>query len=229
MLCSAVPIATEITCWCDLMKNLRHFIWDFDGTLFDTYPVIIEDLNLALGEFGHSCRTLEAMRLMQGRLAHAQTFYAEKFGIPMEELVAAYDRHHARANRELRAAPVAGVQAVLEAIRNTGGHNYIFSHRNPAETGLYLEKYGLSHYFTHIIGPGSEGFAEKPAPDSVVYLMDRYAMAPGETVMVGDRECDLGSGRSAGIRTAHLVCPMAPETLNCDWRFESFKEMLTQL
>ena len=37
------------------MKNIRHFIWDFDGTLFDTYPVIIEDLNLALREFGFGC------------------------------------------------------------------------------------------------------------------------------------------------------------------------------
>ena len=208
------------------MKNIRHFIWDFDGTLFDTYPVIIEDLNLALHEFGHSCHTLEAMHLMQGRLAHAQKFYADKFGIPMDALVAAYERHHSRANRELRAEPMAGVQAVLEAIRASGRHNYIFSHRKPEETQLYLEKYGLTQYFTHVIGPGSEGFSEKPAPDAVLYLMDKYGMTAGETVMVGDRECDLGSGRSAGIRTAHLICPLAPETLDCNWRFESFAQML---
>lgn len=212
-----------------MMQKIQHFIWDFDGTLFDTYPVIIEDLNLALHEFGHSCDTLEAMRLMQGRLAHAQKFYADKFGIPMEALVAAYERHHSQANRELRAAPMAGVREVLAAIRASGRHSYIFSHRKPEETALYLEKYGLSQYFTHIIGPGSEGFAEKPAPHSVLYLMEKYAMAADETVMVGDRECDLGSGRNAGILTAHLVCSMAPETLDCNWRFEGFEQMLTEL
>lgn len=208
------------------MKNIRHFIWDFDGTLFDTYPVIIEDLDLALREFGHRCDTLEAMKLMQGRLIHAQKFYAEKFGIPLEAVVEGYERYHARANRELRAEPMAGVRQALEAILSAGGHNYIFSHRKPVETKLYLEKYGLSHCFTDIIGPGAEGFAEKPAPDAVEYLVNKYGMAREETVMVGDRECDLGSGRGAGIRTAHLVCAMAPETLNCDWRFESFAEML---
>ena len=144
----------------------------------------------------------------------------------MDTLVAAYERHHSQANRELRAEPMAGVRAVLEAIRASGRHSYIFSHRKPEETQLYLEKYGLSQYFTHVIGPGSEGFAEKPAPDAVLYLMDKYGMTAGETVMVGDRECDLGSGRSAGIRTAHLICPLAPETLDCNWRFESFAQML---
>ena len=33
------------------MHRLVHFIWDFDGTLFDTYPVIIEDLRGALAVF----------------------------------------------------------------------------------------------------------------------------------------------------------------------------------
>lgn len=211
------------------MQTIQHFIWDFDGTLFDTYPVIIEDLNRALHEFGHSCETKEAMRLMQDRLAQAQQFYAEKYGIPMAEVAAAYERHHARSNRELLAEPMAGVREVLEAIRSSGRHSYIFSHRKPEETTDYLKKYGLSHYFTHIIGPGSEGFAWKPAPDAVLYLMARYGMTPEETVMVGDRECDLGSGRSAGIKTAHLVCPMAPEDLVCDWKFETFAQMLEQL
>jgi len=30
------------------MRDVEHFFWDFDGTLFDTYPVIIENLQLAL-------------------------------------------------------------------------------------------------------------------------------------------------------------------------------------
>lgn len=226
---SAVPIATVNACWFESMENIRHFIWDFDGTLFDTYPVIIEDLNQALREFGRGCEPKQTMKLMLGRLAHAQKFYAEQYGIPMEDVVAAYERHHARSNRELRAQPMAGVREILETVCATGRHNYIFSHRKPAETADYLEKYGLSQFFTHVIGPGSEGFAEKPAPDAVLHLMKTYRMDPAETVMVGDRECDLGSGRNAGIRTAHLVCAAIPEKLNCDWRFESFAEMAALL
>jgi HAD superfamily hydrolase (TIGR01509 family) len=211
------------------MKNLQHFIWDFDGTLFDTYPVIIEDLNRALQEFGHGCEMKEAMRLMQDRLAQAQQFYAEKYGIPMAEVAAAYERHHARSNRELLAEPMAGIREVLEAIRSSGRHSYIFSHRKPDETADYLKKYGLSHYFTHIIGPGSEGFAWKPAPDGILRLMERHGMTREDTLMIGDRDCDLGSARNAGIRTAHLICPAVPQELQCDWKLDGLRQMLEMM
>ena len=211
------------------MKNIQHFIWDFDGTLFDTYPVIIENLNLALSEFGHSCDPVEAMGLMLTRIGTAQKHYAAQFGMDLQALVERYEHYHRQANEQLRAEPMDGVLRVLETIQASGRHSYIFSHRKPEETVLYLEKYGLSSYFRDIIGPGSVGFAEKPAPDAVLYLMDKYGMAAGETAMVGDRECDLGSARNAGIQTAHLVCAAVPEWLNCTWRFESFGQMLEML
>ena len=34
------------------MKDIRHFIWDFDGTLFDTYPVIIRSMGKEATPFG---------------------------------------------------------------------------------------------------------------------------------------------------------------------------------
>ena len=43
------------------MQNIRHFIWDFDGTLFDTYPLIIQKLCLALQKYGHDCDPIEAI------------------------------------------------------------------------------------------------------------------------------------------------------------------------
>lgn len=212
-----------------VMKNIRHFIWDFDGTLFDTYPVIIENLNLALAEFGHRCDPVEAMGLMLRRIITAQRHYAAVFGIDLQALVDGYEHYHRRANEQLRAEPMAGVREVLEAISASGRHSYIFSHRKPEETTLYLEKYGLSGCFREIIGPGSEGFAEKPAPDSVRYLMEKYGVRAEQTLMVGDRDCDLGSARNAGIQTAHLVCAAVPETLECTWRLEDFKQMLELL
>lgn len=211
------------------MRNIRHFIWDFDGTLFDTYPVIIENLRLALNEFGCDCDPVQAMRLMLDTISTARSCYADQYGIDREALAAAYNRYHREATALLRAKPISGVQEVLEHIRVTGRHNYIFTHRECDETVMYLKKYGLDDYFRDIIGPNSPHFAVKPAPDAVLHLMEKYGMAPDETVMVGDRDCDLGSGRNAGIGAAHLVCAVAPEKLVCDWRLTDFSEMLTLL
>ena len=118
---------------------------------------------------------------------------------------------------------------MLEKIRATGRYSYIFTHRKNAETRLYLEKYGLDGYFRDIIGPDTPHFALKPAPDAVLYFMEKYGMDPSETVMIGDRDCDLGSGRKAGIGSVHLVCAAAPEDLVCDWRLHDFGEMLSML
>lgn len=211
------------------MRKIQHFIWDFDGTLFDTYPVIIKNLRLALGEYGCDCDPVQAMELMLDTIPAARNFYADQFGIDREELAAAYGRYHREATRQLAAEPISGVREVLERIHESGRHSYIFTHRKNEETMLYLKKYGLEDFFRDVIGPSSPQFAFKPAPDAVLYLMEKYGMCPEETVMVGDRDCDLGSGRNAGIKSAHLVCAMAPESLVCDWRLNSFEEMLAML
>lgn len=211
------------------MEQIQHFIWDFDGTLVDTYPVIIADLRSALQEYGYDCDPVETMGLMLVNIIHAAEHYARKFGLDAEELMNAYRKHHNLTVSQFSAEPMAGVAAVLAKICDSGRHNYIFTHRKNWETVAYLEKYGLDRYFRDIVGSESPCFARKPAPDGVLYLMEKYGMQPENTVMVGDRDCDLGSGRNAGVKTAHLLCPAVPEMLDCTWRLQDFDEMLTLL
>ena len=211
------------------MSHIRHFIWDFDGTLFDSYPIIIATLRAALQEYGHDCDPVEAMRLMLQNIGVAQHYYADKFGIVYEDLIETYYSHHNRLNPQLAAEPMADVEKVLKKICESGRKNYIFTHRKCSTTAQYLEKYGLSQYFTEIVGPEAPNFAYKPSPDSLLYLMDKYGMTAEDAVMVGDRDCDLGSARNAGMGTVHFVCAAVPETLSCDFRFESYQEMLLML
>ena len=211
------------------MHHIKHFIWDFDGTLFDSYPIIIATLRAALQEYGHDCDPAEAMRLMLQNIGVAQHYYADKFGIVYEDLIETYYSHHNRLNPQLAAEPMADVEKVLKKICESGRKNYIFTHRKCSTTAQYLEKYGLSQYFTEIVGPEAPNFAYKPSPDSLLYLMDKYGMTAEDAVMVGDRDCDLGSARNAGMGTVHFVCAAVPETLSCDFRFESYQEMLLML
>ncbi len=206
------------------MQHIRHFIWDFDGTLFDSYPIIIGNLRATLQDFGYDCDPVEAMTLMLHNIDHAHCYYADKFGIDKKALVDVYTRHHQSVNPMLLAKPMQDIEKVLSCICQTGRFNYIFTHRKCSTTIAYLEKYGLARYFREIIGPESACFAYKPAPDALLYLMDKYGMTAEDAVMVGDRECDLGSARNAGIGTVHYVCAVAPETLSCDFRFESYEK-----
>ena len=211
------------------MSHIRHFIWDFDGTLFDSYPIIIGNLRSALQSYGYDCDPVETMGLMLQNITVAHNHYADKFGIPREELVEAYTRFHQEVNPLLLAKPMTDIERVLAHICETGRKNYIFTHRKCSTTAQYLEKYDLDRYFQEIIGPESPCFAYKPAPDAIVYLTEKYGMSANNAVMVGDRDCDLGSARNAGIGTVHYVCAVVPETLQADYRIESYAEMLKLL
>ena len=211
------------------MKNVQHFIWDFDGTLFDTYPIIIKDLRCALREFGRDCDPVECMQLMLTNIPTARNHYADTYGIDRDELLAAYERHRKQSIELLEAQPMAGVEKVLAKICDSGRYNYIFTHSKESVIRRYLDQHGLSGYFREILGSESPYFALKPAPDAVLHLMTKYGMDAKSAAMVGDRDCDLGSARNANIGTVHYVCAAVPETLCCDWRVESFDEMCALL
>lgn len=211
------------------MKQIGHFIWDFDGTLFDTYPVIIGNLRSALKEFGFDCDYTEAMKLMLISIPNARNHYADKFGIDRKALADAYNRHHSASQSSLPALPFEGTKKVLAKIKASGRFSYIYTHRKYGECMDYLKKYGLETFFEEVIGSDSPSFSGKPNPDSVLYLMRKYGMAETDAVIIGDRECDLGSGRNAGMGTVHILCPVAHEDLVCDYRLTDIREMLELL
>ena len=211
------------------IQNISHFIWDFDGTLFDTYPVIIENIRQALQSFGFDADPKELMDKLLETVDHALSFYAEKYHIDKNTLSAAYQLQNITSNKELMALPMEGVESTLKAIQAKGCDSYIFTHRPLASTMAFLDKYDLSKYFTDFVAPATPGFARKPAPDAIEYLVNKYGIPKGKAVMIGDRELDLASGKNAGIRTAHYICKAIPQTFVCDWRFDRFADFTKAL
>lgn len=211
------------------IRSVKYFIWDFDGTLFDTYPMIMGDFRKALQSFGRDADPVELMEKLLDTVAHANGFYAEKFGIDPEALFAAYRQQLAVSNETLPSQPMANVEAVLRAVKARGGENYIFTHRASATTHAYLEQFDLLKYFADIVTPQSPCFAWKPAPDGIVYLLEKHGLSPEETAMVGDRQIDLDSGIAAGVKTVHYRCKAVPQELKCNWHFDDFLVMAQSL
>ncbi len=211
------------------LQNIQHFIWDFDGTLFDTYPVVIEDIQNALKEFGYTATPLELMGKLLKTVDHAITFYAQRFHLDKNALYEAYERNQAASNAKLLALPMDGIETLLHAIQSKGYANYIFTHRPLASTIAFLDKYDLTKYFTDFVAPQTPGFARKPAPDAIEHLIKKYQIPKEKAVMIGDRELDLASGKNAGIRTVHYICKTIPQTFDCAWRFDDFADFTKAL
>ena len=87
-----------------------------------------------------------------------------------------------------------GVKQVLERIESLGGVNLIFTNRNESIFPM-LEKAGIAGFFQEVVTAKHPRFAWKPAPDAIDYLMEAHGGTRENTVMIGDRVCDLSSGK----------------------------------
>ena len=61
-----------------------------------------------------------------------------------------------------------------------------------------LDRLGFTQYFTEII-TGDSGFARKPDPEALLYLIKMYQLDPKSTYYVGDRNLDMACAKNAGI------------------------------
>ena len=171
---------------------IENYIWDFDGMLFDTYPHTVAC-------FVETCRR-------KGRVIDPQEAY-DKFKITMWDAFAYYNTDEQtkldfyRLENDISFEPVGKpfelIPEILTFITQNGGRNFLFTHRDKV-TFEYFEKYGLTRLFTGCV-TSEMGFKLKPAPDAILYLIDRYSLDPGETAMLGDRPIDVQSGLNAGV------------------------------
>jgi HAD superfamily hydrolase (TIGR01509 family) len=178
----------------DLMY--KHVIWDFDGTLFDTYEVMGEALQMSFGNIGVKEPLDEIIRLMKISISEALNYYIGKYHID-EEFIKDYEK--TRREMELEECkPYPGVLELLNYIKESGRANYLFTHRGLSSIE-FLQKHQIYEFFTDCI-TSQHSFARKPSPAAILHLVEKYHMNPKETIMIGDRDLDILSAKNAGIQ-----------------------------
>lgn len=173
---------------------MKNFIWDFDGTLFDTYPHTVAILQRYMAERGRQYDYAALYAVCRTHMGQARAFCKADEAEWNE-----FFRREADMDQAPQAAPYPETGSVLAAVTRCGGRNFLYTHRD-AVSVKYLERFDLLKYFTGLV-TREDAFPQKPAPDAIRYLLRRYSLDPSETVMVGDREIDIRSGRNAGVHT----------------------------
>ena len=180
-------------------------LWDLDGTIFDTYPAILESFCTVHEEAnGESIDQVEALRWLKRTSKEA---FAH-FGISEEYRPRFMELDHARA--EEGSPPFDGVKTILEA----SDVNVIVTHRTQASTKELLEKWGLLHYFDEIVSPDDDGFPRKPDVAAYKYLHDKYKL----DWAIGDRALDLIPAKAVGMKT----CAFQNADIEADLHIENY-------
>lgn len=198
---------------------MKHFIWDFDGMLFDTYPHTLAAFCETCRRYGVPFTEEEVFAHLKVTVWDALAFYGFT-----EEMTAAFYALENDLDFPPPGKPYPMIPQILEQIVNNGGKNYLYTHRDRVAV-QYLERYGLWGLFADAV-TRELGFPHKPAPDAIEYLARKHNLPKGDCLMLGDRLIDIGAGRSAGVRTCLFdEFGDLPET-PCDWRVGAPGELL---
>lgn len=174
----------------------KNYIWDFDGTLYDTYPVMLECILSSLAtDFAISGDADKIYFLLKNESSAA---VAREYALDFTAFTQKFKALERADPRQPQ--PFLQVKEVLTAITQRGGQHFILTHRTQQSTKEMLAEEALNDYFVEIVG-SEQPFPRKPDPSSLLYLMDKYQLNPVETVMIGDRKLDIDAGKNAGLQT----------------------------
>lgn len=176
---------------------IDHLIYDFDGTISDSYPLFVRFLHEAADKRGYTlpCDDGELYR------ASKQTLYAAYLRIGGESVCPyqtfADDFHELQEKHrdEFQIFPEA--RELLLRAKAAGKHNYIYTHTGPVVKDM-LSRMGVLDLFDFVLD-ASYNFPMKPAPDALLFFLDKFGFDPKTCMMIGDRPIDAHAGMNAGM------------------------------
>lgn len=200
-----------------------NYIWDFDGTLYDSYPIMLDNFMKTLASYEITATPSEIYQTLK---QDSSKKVAEIYQLNFDEFTKRFKAFEAEDKRQ----PVsfAGVKEILTGVTVKNGKNFILTHRDVASTQSLLVNEGLEKYVVEIIGP-ENNFPRKPDPTALLYLVEKYSLNPKKTVMIGDRPMDILAGKGAKVATAFFDIDDFSVNATADFHVTSMAEMKTQI
>lgn len=177
------------------------FIWDLDGTLLDSYEAILAGIQETYEQYKLPFDREEVRKfILRYSVKDLLVRDADNYNLDSDEL------NHVRATslkeKNTKIPLMAGAREILDWTAEKGIQNFVYTHKSDNAFQV-LEDLGVDHYFTEILTSDS-GFARKPAPEALLYLIEKYDLDKSTTYYVGDRLLDVETALAAGIGSINL-------------------------
>jgi phosphoglycolate phosphatase len=197
------------------MRNLpgiQLVVFDLDGTLADTKKDLGLSVNAMRDDMGLGPLPLEAVTSYVGqgvRVLVKRALGDEASGGEVEKGLAFFQDYYAHHLLDNTVA----YPGVREALEDLGNRKLAILTNKPARFSLgIIEGLGLASYFFEIYG-GDSFPLKKPDPTGIKTLMSRVATPAEKTLMVGDSDTDVLTGRNAGVWTCGVTYGFGPQAL----------------
>jgi phosphoglycolate phosphatase len=177
------------------LKPPRAVLFDWDNTLVNTWPTIVECYHDTFTALGLPPWTAEEVRdRAHGSLRDAFPVLFGARAIEAEQVF--YDTFH-RIHLE-RLQPLPGAECLLRHCHALGCYVAVVSNKVGVNLRKELAHLGWDCWVSRAVG-ARDCLRDKPAPDPILHALDGTGIAPDETVwMVGDTLADLKCAHAAG-------------------------------
>lgn len=176
-------------------------IWDLDGTLLDSYGAILEGIEETYEQFGIPFEQEEVREfILRYSVQELLVRDAAIHGLDSDQL----NRVRAASLREKQTAIslMKGAREIVSWAKEQGIQQFVYTHKSDHAFAV-LTDLGMASYFTEIV-TSDAGFARKPAPDALLYLINTHKLDRKQTYYVGDRLLDVEAALAAGIGSINL-------------------------
>lgn len=206
---------------------LKAALFDFDGTLADSFAAITSSTNHVRASYGlpplpeaevrrHVGYGLD--KLLADLVPHA----------PVGEAVSRYRAHHAGIMlAETRLMP--GVADTVRELARRGVRLAVCSNKRVEFTRELVAALGLGDFFACVLGPDDVQDRAKPDPAMLLEGLTRLKVSAAEAVYVGDMVIDVRTARAAGVAVWLVPTGTTEADAPADRTLTTFAELLALL
>lgn len=176
----------------------KALIWDLDGTLLDSYGIIVSSLKETLEELEV---TISEQEILNYVITYSVSAFIKKMADELDKMPEEIAKRSSEISgaRNLKIKPIPNAIEILQAVSDMGITNYVYTHKGKS-TEEVLMNLGMRQFFAEVI-TNQSGFERKPSPDAINYLVEKYQLCKENTFYVGDRSIDVECAVNAGIKS----------------------------
>lgn len=183
--------------------SIKYVVFDWDGTLADTYPVISAAYDYTFDQLGLPRIPYDEVKRLTSTLQNKDTL-GFIFKERKDEASRAYYEyiaaHHAT---NLQAMPSA--KEVLEFCRNQGLKTYLITNKKTLYIKEEILKLGFQNMFDKVIAAG-EYAEDKPHPIATHAVFDGNLPPADEILVLGDGEADIKTAATYAHNDKKAFC-----------------------
>ena len=182
------------------LVSKKFFVFDLDGTLFNTLPDLAPAVNVSLQAFGLEPLSYETICSYIGN--GSKNLIRRSLGDAPVSLDAAHqvflDYYKEHCTEKTKIMP-----GVLDFFK-TNKRVALLTNKPILPTKLILSHFGFAGFFESVLG-GDTAIEKKPSPQGILQILKNANVRSEDAVMIGDDVPDLLAAKNAGIDSVLIL------------------------